>query len=226
MVVSMYDGGFGGVWAATSLMLQLSAQSEKPVYYAGDDLRPLAIAPFMHSTGTIQASCARPNVLFIHPSHHCAYAALRGSMPEHLLRWRVAFARLYCRTTARWHGAGSRRVAYQFVPGKEGTKSCKPGQIEQFEPLVRALGYTPVALGAHVGIAGSIKRAAGAELFVGVDSGMSHLCHSVGVPVHLLRNDKAADTIAIMHRGNSYRLHEDMWSFLRWLSGTTEATCR
>lgn len=222
----MYDGGFGGVWAATSLMLQLSEQAEKPVYYAGDDLRPLAMVPFMQSSGTIQASCARPNLLFIHPSHHATYAGLKGFMPAHLLRWRVAFARPYRQTTTRWHGAGSRRIAYQFVPGKEGAKSCKPGQIEQFEPQVRALGYTPVALGAHLGIAGSIKHAAGAELFVGVDSGMSHLCHSVGVPVHLLRNDQAAATIDTMHRGNAYRLHEDMRSFLCWLRGTTEGRCR
>jgi Glycosyltransferase family 9 (heptosyltransferase) len=226
MVVSMYDGGFGGVWAATSLMLQLSAQADRPVYYAGDDLRPLAIAPFLHSPGTIQASCAEPDVLFIHPSHHDAYARLKGFLPVRLLRWRVAFARLYCRTTATWHGAGSRRIAYQFVPGKEGAKSCKPGQIEQFEPAVRALGYTPVRLGAHLGIAGSIKHAAAAELFVGVDSGMSHLCHSVGTPVHLLRNDHPADTIAIMHRGNRYRLHEDMCAFLCWLRGATGEPCR
>ncbi len=224
MVVSTYDGGFGGVWAVTSLMLQLSEQLGKPVYYTGDDLRPLAIAPFMKSAGTIRASCARPTILFIHPTHHSVYAGTKGFIPERLLRWRVAFARLYCQTTARWHGAGGQRIAYQFVPGKEGAKSCKPGQIEQFERGVRALGYTPSAIGAHVGIAGSIKRAAGAGLFVGVDSGMSHLCHSVGVPVHLIRNDQPAETIAIMHKGNAYRLHDDIASFLNWFGAATESS--
>lgn len=42
-----------------------------------------------------------------------------------------------------------------------------------------------IELGKHFTIEENIKIASESEIFIGIDSGMSHLCHSVGIPIYL-----------------------------------------
>lgn len=50
-------------------------------------------------------------------------------------------------------------------------------------------GYEVVALGGHQSLEQMIYLAAGAQMFMGVDSGPSHICHSVGLPMFLVEYD-------------------------------------
>ena len=73
-------------------------------------------------------------------------------------------------------------------------------------------------LGKHYTVAQCVEYLAGASFFVGCDSGMSHIAHSVGVPVFLLQYGLPVVTC---HRGKSYLLCEGADDFhaklTRWL---------
>ena len=94
------------------------------------------------------------------------------------------------RTKPRWQGwrqGRDRRIAYQ-LDGASNADTKNPTPAEQERLLRFAPGYEMVRLGKHLSVRQCVEIAAGCDLFVGVDSGMMHLCYAVGVPVFLLCN--------------------------------------
>ncbi len=81
----------------------------------------------------------------------------------------------------------ARTVVYQF-DGVWSAAAKNPSVDEQTQVLnfLTAQGYVPVRLGRHLSLARCVQLCSIATLFVGCDSGMSHVAHSVGVPVYLL----------------------------------------
>jgi hypothetical protein len=59
-------------------------------------------------------------------------------------------------------------------------------RIWQFLTDQMQAGYMITELGGHQSLAEMVEAAAGSDLFIGVDSGPSHVCHSVGVPMFLV----------------------------------------
>ena len=77
--------------------------------------------------------------------------------------------------------------------------------LEQIYALFAALPYPMVHIGQHLGLAGSIKVASESRFFIGIDSGMSHLCHSIGVPVYLYEGRPTELTVHDLHPGKAFK---------------------
>jgi hypothetical protein len=93
-------------------------------------------------------------------------------------------------TKLRWQGwpkGHHRRIAYQF-DASSSAEVKNPSSAEQQQMLNFAPGYEMVPLGKHLSVQQCVEIASACDLFVGVDSGMMHLCYAVGVPAFLLCN--------------------------------------
>ena len=106
-----------------------------------------------------------------------------------------------------------KNVCYQFDGLSAGSDKNPPAQEEKL--LIRALeqsGFNPIKLGKNLSVKECIDAAVDSAFFVGVDSGMSHLCHSVGLPMFLLEYKLPVIT---SHRGKQYTLCKGMDDFLQ-----------
>ena len=105
-------------------------------------------------------------------------------------------------------------IVYQF--DGRGTPMLTNPSTEDEQVLLRWLeqsGFMPVRLGKHMTVDECCRQASEAVAFIGVDSGMSHLCHSVGVPVFLLQMKLPVVTC---HRGKQYTLVEGLDDLMQW----------
>ncbi len=97
-------------------------------------------------------------------------------------------------------------------------KNPPTGDIAKILATCARYGLPLAPIGKHLGASKSVATAALAAFFVGVDSGMSHLCESAGVPVFLLQYQLPVVTC---HRGKKYILCEGADDFAiklgRWL---------
>jgi len=96
----------------------------------------------------------------------------------------------YFPTKTRWDAYGRHKyVAVQFdgESAKE-LKNASPDEEQMIRDFVQQMcpGYSLVRLGKPLTVKECVEIAANSAFFVGVDSGMSHLCHSVGVPIFLM----------------------------------------
>jgi hypothetical protein len=111
-------------------------------------------------------------------------------------------------TKLRWQGwrqGRARRIAYQFDATSDAdNKNPTPAELESL--LRFAPGYEMVRLGKHLSVRQCVEIAAASDLFVGVDSGMMHLCYAVGVPVFLICNQMAPWVLFKWH-GCNHAIH-------------------
>jgi hypothetical protein len=133
------------------------------------------------------------------------------------------FPHPYIPTKTRWAGGEAGRACCQllngqtpgYVANKRDMKPLEAWHREEIEAWLDAEFDEVVRLGKDRTIAECVEVAARSELFIGMDSGMSHLCHSVGVPVlikdwsgldrhhpkkEFLRFRDPAEAIAMMER--------------------------
>jgi hypothetical protein len=91
----------------------------------------------------------------------------------------------YVPTKARWTGNGSGRACCQLFNNQPlpNARAMSISDRNNIEEWLEGEFNDVVRLWKDKTIAECVEAAAGAELFIGIDSGMSHLCHSVGVPV-------------------------------------------
>lgn len=104
-------------------------------------------------------------------------------------------------------------IAYQFDGHSSPSISNPSSEDEQI--LLRWLeqsGFLPVRLGKHLTVDECCRQASEAVAFIGVDSGMSHLCHSVNVPIFLLQFKLPVVTT---HRGKPHILADGCEDFMR-----------
>jgi hypothetical protein len=97
-----------------------------------------------------------------------------------------AFPHPYPPTRRRWDGGGGGRACYQLSNNQLPEHCDRAPSRREREEIEQWLGAEfdeVIRLGANRSIFECVEVAASSELFVGMDSGMSHLCHSVGVPV-------------------------------------------
>jgi len=94
---------------------------------------------------------------------------------------------VYVPTRIKWCGGVKRnRICYQF----DGRSSCRrknPPEKDLFKLVDFIYGVDFVRLGGHLSLEKCVKIMASSDCFLGVDSGMSHIAHSVGVPTFIIK---------------------------------------
>ncbi len=150
------------------------------------------------------------DVLDFDPKH----LVLTEEEPTHQLEGYDVWASPYLPTRFRW-SASERHpyVCYQL----DGFSVAHDKNLDQKSEalllrMLHASGFEPRRLGKHLSIAQCVRIASESAFFVGVDSGMSHLCHCVGVPMFLIENRLP---IITCHRGKAYIPCKGVEDFLR-----------
>ena len=122
----------------------------------------------------------------------------------------------YVPTKVRWARNDGRIISYQIETSASHRpdRFCDPWLIEDLSDQLP--GYEFVELGKeHQGTMSEIVDILSkSELFVGIDSGMSHVAHSVGVPVFL----KQYDELELCHPNKDYVAFRDGVDLTRKLS--------
>lgn len=91
-------------------------------------------------------------------------------------------------TKEKWYPPQCRKICYQF-DGVSSAEDKNPHPYDKQRILGTCdwlLGRHPVRLGSEMTLAQAVHEMATASLFIGCDSGMSHVAHSVGVPMILV----------------------------------------
>lgn len=83
-------------------------------------------------------------------------------------------------TKIRWIPGFYKRICYQFNGHWKGRQKNPPA--EDIPKLTSFLPFEFIQLGRHQSLNEVVRIASESDLFVGVDSGMSHICASVGIP--------------------------------------------
>lgn len=116
-----------------------------------------------------------------------------------------SFGHKYVRTKIHWTDRYYGKVCYQF-DGRSSTQAKNLPRQKEFTLIeaIEKLGSIPVKLGSELSLLECVQEAATSDLFVGVESGMSHLCHSVGVPTIIIPSSLGEDFIKKYHNNNEY----------------------
>lgn len=118
--------------------------------------------------------------------------------------YREVYSRLFLPAKTLWTRKQNKIVSVQF--GKRGLSDRRlqdPADETKIIKALEAKGYTVKQLGGELGDVGCMNQAAESEFFVGTCSGMSHLCHSVGTPVHMLTNNRSLERVSAGHVKNT-----------------------
>jgi hypothetical protein len=118
------------------------------------------------------------------------------------LTWDGMTGQRYYPAKILWKPNNSKKVCYQFDGKSHGGKNLKVGEEEKILGAIKQEGYESVRLGGHLSLIQCVQLASECELFVGVESGMGHLCHSVNTPVYIIRNALPFDLIKKIRCGN------------------------
>lgn len=117
-------------------------------------------------------------------------------------------------TRAQWEfPTGIRpRFCYQF-DGESSAREKNPPPEDQTRLMAHLndLGYAGIRLNSNMSIADCVCALALCDFFVGCDSGMSHIAHSVRTPVYLLEYELPVITC---HRGKAYTLCRGVDEFI------------
>lgn len=118
--------------------------------------------------------------------------------------YREVYSRLFLPAKMNWVENKSKIVGVQF--GKRGLMDRRIQDPKDEERIVKALenkGYVVKFIGGNLGDNACMRIASECQFFVGTCSGMSHLCHSVGTPVHMLTNDRSLERVSAGHVKNT-----------------------
>jgi hypothetical protein len=197
-VVYMNPGvcnGFGDAFGWASFVCRLSEASGKTIKLSKIPVKSKnSIETILQTTGRYQLVKPEPNTKIY---------SVRGS--QRSKQFREIYSWLFLPTRiANWQPNKSRKIAYQFGHGGATDRLIQDINDEtRILDAIRSKGYEPIELGGSFGDIECVKRAAMCEFFVGTCSGMSHLCHSVGVPTHIITNLRSLERVSAGHVKNS-----------------------
>jgi hypothetical protein len=115
---------------------------------------------------------------------------------EQLGSW--VFKEKYLPTKQRWDPTEN-WIAYQFDGRSHHHKNLSRNQEHEILSAIRRRGFKPVRLGGHISLMECVDILSRSHMFVGVDSGMSHIAHSVRIPMILFANGASLDWIQQFH---------------------------
>jgi len=75
-------------------------------------------------------------------------------------------------------------------------------------------GYKLQKLGRPLSITEDIEHLSSCDFFIGVDSGISHICHSVGTPCIVIQNKMSLGVIEKAHKNKKYILAKNIIDFI------------
>jgi Glycosyltransferase family 9 (heptosyltransferase) len=191
-----WNTGLGDTWATIQLLAQ--RRSCEDAYLStiqhGENLRPMQ--------KEILAALDRG---YFHTSIH-----LVDEEPNTNLDGYAVWAALPLPTYVRWYPFG-RTIAIQIDGVSTPELKNPPPQDVAAITAWAATNNELVHVGKHLGLRESIEAIARATFFVGCDSGMSHVAHSVGTPVYLLEYQLPVVTC---HRHRAYVKCENVERFI------------
>jgi hypothetical protein len=209
-----YWDGFGDLWAITSYSCLLSRRAGRPVH-----LSKWSTKSMMDREDEITDILANlddgytRNVVVT--SEHFATSA-RFSVRDH--------HDAYVPTKVRWAQHDSGVISYQLEtstshrPGR----FCDPHLIEDLGDLLPGYEFIEVGKQHQSSLSEVIQILSRSTLFVGIDSGMSHVAHSVGVPVYL----KHYPELELCHPNKEYVAFDDGADLTRRLSEVPSLSAR
>lgn len=212
MIYQLHNSGLGDHWASLSLLASMSIRTGQHVGY----------------TAALPAKRARAHeIIRLLDLPDAAYLVQYVDPPESQLRLLDGFhvwSTPYYPTRLRWSsGRDARSPGYvcAHFSGESSGDLKNPSIAEQTSILswVARQGLGLHLLGNPAEPLGSVvDKLASCALFVGCDSGFSHIAHSVGCPTYLLEYDLPVVTC---HRHKSYVLCRGAAEFAhqadRWL---------
>lgn len=119
----------------------------------------------------------------------------------------MTFGYKYLQTRRIWKPGYYNRICYQF-DGRSSAHAKNPtkSELDFIFYTMKSTGADLIKLGNHLSLAECVEIMATSDLFLGVDSGMSHVCHSVGIPTYILRSRLSDGFIKYYHGDNKYTL--------------------
>lgn len=194
--------GFGDLWSAVHWLLRRSTKERTPQFiskYVGHEVGPDLSPRLLEMLSIIKI----PEGASLSVSEDVANSDMHMD----------SFQERYFPTVITWKPNRSRVIAYQF----DGVSSMhlKAASAEEQQALTTWAVNTGVALfrvGLPLTMAGNMRILSQAEAFVGIDSGMSHLAHSVGTPVMLLEYQLAC---AWWHGRNDFTICKGVADFIK-----------
>ncbi len=128
-------------------------------------------------------------------------ALVVDALPTHRIE-RDEWHAPYWPTRPRWSAGPYRQVCYQF-DGKTHPHKTNPPPTDLLRLLSPWLptGYKFTQLGLPLSIADDVQLLAHSDAFLGVDSGISHIAHSAGIPCFLLEYE---EPLRLAHPNKDY----------------------
>ena len=175
--VAPYWNGFGDLWAITSYCCLLSQREGQTVYLSKWSAKSMLDRgkEITDILGSLDDSYTKNVVV---TTEHFTSSS-RFSVRDH--------HDSYVPTKVRWAPNDSRIISYQLkaLTKHRPDRFCHPRLIEGLSGQLPDYEFIELGKEHQSTMSEIIKVLTQSELFVGIDSGMSHVAHSVGVPVFL-----------------------------------------
>lgn len=213
LVFRVVAPGFGDCWAVASIFSALTSIGCR-ILLTHDggtlDARIPEIGRHLRVCFSAESVCTVPDVLIAPTSDMQAISKSTDSLPRYGVVLAELFRVPYQGTKVRWRPNASSRIACHFTARRRGPSEVDKIDLSAFRRQAVSCGYTLVELGAHLSIDQNIVAASESLMFVGIDSGLSHLAHSVGVPVHLIRNHLPLHHVRSTHFAQKYSVYANL----------------
>lgn len=185
VIYEPWNSGLGDRWATMNLLMAMADQQHAPVC--------------LHSSG--ERSHLNDEIIGSLATSGSIVATDRPA--THRLDGYSVWAAPSARVRRVWLPYMAHQLVCYHFDGLSSAAEKNPNQ-EELNTLLRALsssGFAPIALGPHLSIDQAIQVMCSSAFFVGVDSGFSHIAHSVGLPTFLLEFELP---IITCHRGKPF----------------------
>lgn len=183
MIYGCWDDHLGDVWAFTSWCIK----------------RDISVVSTTTETGkNIRGKLEEIMPLFL---AKCPFELVDEPATDFVSQW-DAWNDRYMTAVRRWENPG-KIITYQFDGRLHADKKVPPEEdLLEIKAAMSSSTLRVEKLGGDKTLEDCVNLLAESVVFVGVDSGFSHLAHSVGVPIILIEHEL---DITPYHRGNPYR---------------------
>lgn len=135
-----------------------------------------------------------------------------GGWSRNVYRWKFLPARITYKPEK-----VSDIICYQLDSRSKKDKQLQSGEKEKLIKAIESKGFKAIELGKMNSEKMNMTYASQCKLFVGICSGMSHLCHAVGCPVHVIINERSARRTKKYHRAHPTTFHHRAEDFIKFL---------
>ena len=161
---------FGNVWAFTSRMVLYGIENNLNEVYLSSRSRKVDKIKEMWG-------CFDTNNIELKIVDEEITTGSRYGVPEH--------NGPYAKTKKQWKEGKYKKICYQLKTDSKKKEKAFKGDIDNFIKRIDDLGIETFSLGLPLSISDNIKIASECDMFIGICSGMTHVCYSVGIPVYI-----------------------------------------